>query len=167
MVNPDSAESWFNCREAGQDSASDTGAIFNQHSTEPRPIEPVELMQLKPGSERRPVEPVWLNQNSADPEAVISLPLIGHQSGHGIYSNIGYFVILWSGHGSQRWKYDIWATYGIWKSSDRIRACSRLLFFLEKWQSRILEANCCILEALEFGHAHGCFFFLKTGNLGF
>ena len=41
-----------------------------------------------------------------------------------------------------------WGKIGIWKSSDRIWACSRQFFFLEKWKSRILKTNFGILETL-------------------
>ena len=62
----------------------------------------------------------------------------------------------------------IWGENGIWKSSDRIWACSRLFFFPGKWQSRILEANFGILEALrEHWGVLKAGFFLKNRNLGF
>ena len=55
----------------------------------------------------------------------------------------------------------IWGRNGIWQSSDRIWACSRL-FFLWKMAFLIFGS-----PPIESGRVQGCFFFWKNGNLGF
>ena len=62
----------------------------------------------------------------------------------------------------------IWGKNGIWQSSDRIWACSRLFFFSENGNIGFWKPLLGFWKPSEsIGACSRLFFFLKNGNMGF